>query len=842
MIRINPTKILVGGDKSKARNYIGKAKSQMNILLQDMSFQNLSQGSRRSKFGDVEIVCHKCFNSQECYIFAPVSVIGGECWSSDILVNGEKVGMWMEGEIINVSLPDFQTQKDEVYLDKGLDHDKFRKLYAYSMDMEIAFGSISESYLWEYFVRKKYKTAHNSDTISFNENGFITGYNPAYETIDINIEGFLSSWSEGFVEEGTSVPTINQKGIFTIQDGAYPFDGIQGPCAANLYTVRVCMNGKLVDVQGVFGNNNAKYIIGQQVVVCQISKDLWGDGGSAYPYYIIVPFVLSRGKAFNFYGYQNDESGEILVPNTTSVKYLDSDGNFVSAAVRISPEELKLYSINFAYVETSSIAKEDNVVTCYSASNNDFGTEIGIYPALLHANKKYYDYIARNIAIPEGTTVKNVFEDAIYNCVKLPDYIRPYHYNAGFFFFPPYYGDIKFARHAVLSPHSEDGGDWKFWQTEEDTKHYLCMYKDNTTGAVVAKTDSYNLPVIEAEWHKYLIIYIGYDQIETLLHEFDEIADPVWGKVVIWDIEKEHKAHLLNAAGTAYLDFPCDVSEAMHWLLVARATSDIDFNTTQIADSGDPANCSGDTVPGFTAIDARQLSLQWWSPLTGELESTQFIPTCEEHSWIDIDKYNNYTWAYYAQTKTISWELKQGESTISSGQTTNSYTAAYPSYEATVVSYIPDPPPWNHRVTEGSIGRFAGDLAAAEDNNDGFKAAYVMLASVGGDCLSWLNFNFGISGWPWDDWMPYYKAEGGISLVCIDVQKWNGTNYSPYAKLKNYLEGILTDYIPVLDNYPHRSGCYNPYLLGCPDIWYYPPEIHFAMGVLPHNIPLMENW
>lgn len=70
MIRINPTKILVGGDKIKAKNFIGNAKSQLEILKQSMSFQNLSQGVRKLWLNDdVYIECRKSFNYQECKVW-----------------------------------------------------------------------------------------------------------------------------------------------------------------------------------------------------------------------------------------------------------------------------------------------------------------------------------------------------------------------------------------------------------------------------------------------------------------------------------------------------------------------------------------------------------------------------------------------------------------------------------------------------------------------------------------------------------------------------------------------------------------------------------------------------
>ena len=70
MIRINPTKIILAGDETRAEEFLGAARSQMNILIQDMSFQKLSQSVRRVKlYKDVFIECRKIFNYQECSIY-----------------------------------------------------------------------------------------------------------------------------------------------------------------------------------------------------------------------------------------------------------------------------------------------------------------------------------------------------------------------------------------------------------------------------------------------------------------------------------------------------------------------------------------------------------------------------------------------------------------------------------------------------------------------------------------------------------------------------------------------------------------------------------------------------
>ena len=70
MIRINPNKILCGGDTKRAKNFIGPANSQMEILKQEMSFQKLKQGVRRVRLDyGVYVECVKLFNYQACKIW-----------------------------------------------------------------------------------------------------------------------------------------------------------------------------------------------------------------------------------------------------------------------------------------------------------------------------------------------------------------------------------------------------------------------------------------------------------------------------------------------------------------------------------------------------------------------------------------------------------------------------------------------------------------------------------------------------------------------------------------------------------------------------------------------------
>jgi len=63
-------KILLSGDKTVAKDFMGQAQSQMEILKQEMSFQKLKQGIRKVwLYKNVSIECKKIFDYQECRIW-----------------------------------------------------------------------------------------------------------------------------------------------------------------------------------------------------------------------------------------------------------------------------------------------------------------------------------------------------------------------------------------------------------------------------------------------------------------------------------------------------------------------------------------------------------------------------------------------------------------------------------------------------------------------------------------------------------------------------------------------------------------------------------------------------
>lgn len=70
MVKV-PCKITLTGDKDYARNFIGAAKSQMRILENQMSFQGLAQGTRRTKLDPRTVVeSTVCFNLKEAKIYS----------------------------------------------------------------------------------------------------------------------------------------------------------------------------------------------------------------------------------------------------------------------------------------------------------------------------------------------------------------------------------------------------------------------------------------------------------------------------------------------------------------------------------------------------------------------------------------------------------------------------------------------------------------------------------------------------------------------------------------------------------------------------------------------------
>lgn len=74
LIRINPTKVLVSGDINRAKRFIGPAKSQFNILKDQLNRGNLSQGIRRVHIDEeTYIECKNIYNQQQVKIYVTPS-------------------------------------------------------------------------------------------------------------------------------------------------------------------------------------------------------------------------------------------------------------------------------------------------------------------------------------------------------------------------------------------------------------------------------------------------------------------------------------------------------------------------------------------------------------------------------------------------------------------------------------------------------------------------------------------------------------------------------------------------------------------------------------------------
>ena len=71
-----PTQIKIVGDQALGRQFIGPAKSQMNILRNQMRFQKLKQGSRRLWLRpNVHVECLSIYGSEVCIIRAIRKVV-----------------------------------------------------------------------------------------------------------------------------------------------------------------------------------------------------------------------------------------------------------------------------------------------------------------------------------------------------------------------------------------------------------------------------------------------------------------------------------------------------------------------------------------------------------------------------------------------------------------------------------------------------------------------------------------------------------------------------------------------------------------------------------------------
>lgn len=80
MYKFTPSRIKLFGNPKIAQQYIGVAKSQMNILVNSMKFQNLKQAVRRIRVNDnVYVECRKVFDTQIINIYSPeIEAIHGE--------------------------------------------------------------------------------------------------------------------------------------------------------------------------------------------------------------------------------------------------------------------------------------------------------------------------------------------------------------------------------------------------------------------------------------------------------------------------------------------------------------------------------------------------------------------------------------------------------------------------------------------------------------------------------------------------------------------------------------------------------------------------------------------
>jgi photosystem II stability/assembly factor-like uncharacterized protein len=98
MIKV-PCKITLTGDKDCARNFVGTAQSQLRILESEMGFQNLKQGTRRTRFNQrTTVEARICFDLREVIIYClPVGERVGKAGEKTNFV--ALAGTWPNGRI-----------------------------------------------------------------------------------------------------------------------------------------------------------------------------------------------------------------------------------------------------------------------------------------------------------------------------------------------------------------------------------------------------------------------------------------------------------------------------------------------------------------------------------------------------------------------------------------------------------------------------------------------------------------------------------------------------------------------------------------------------------------------
>ena len=112
-----PCRITLEGDKNYARDFIGAAQSQLRILENQLKFQDLKQGTRRTRLDHKTIA-----ESSICFDL------------SEVKIYSEPVGVREEGE-------------------EGLDK-LAPRFFAYVVKEDEVTGIFSKEYYWLYFNKK----------------------------------------------------------------------------------------------------------------------------------------------------------------------------------------------------------------------------------------------------------------------------------------------------------------------------------------------------------------------------------------------------------------------------------------------------------------------------------------------------------------------------------------------------------------------------------------------------------------------------------------------------------------------------------------------------------------
>lgn len=207
MIGTSRTKILVGGNKTQAQNFIGQALSQMEILLKQMSFGSRNQGVRRLWLSNkVYVECRKCFGYQECRIWVePERVLEAGSYYKLLLVYGDS------------------TESDGV-----------RRIF-------------QENYQYKYIVFKDGSITLEDPDVNFNIVSALDNKPPSELTLPENFFTVIHEWTKT-LDKFMVAPFVFSESV----DGINPANGLE----PDRWAVNACFDGihydwEEVEIEGI---------------------------------------------------------------------------------------------------------------------------------------------------------------------------------------------------------------------------------------------------------------------------------------------------------------------------------------------------------------------------------------------------------------------------------------------------------------------------------------------------------------------------------------------------------------------------------------------------------------